>query len=213
MTAMFAALAFAVLWIVRTLPPLFFVPSMPFLKYEPKDTLIVLCGFILGPLSAAAVSVIVAFLEMITVSDTELIGMIMNAVSSCIFACSAALLYRKLRTASGAWIGLATGVVSTTAFMLFWNYLIVPIYTGYPRSAVVKLLVPVFLPFNLIKYSLSAALIILIYKPLVMALRQTGLVEKSAYRPSLKSSLPAVIGAISLIAVCVTAVFLLGFYK
>lgn len=41
--------------------------------------------------------------------------------------------------------------------MLFWNYLIAPLYMGYSREAVAGLLLPAFLPFNLIKGCLNAA--------------------------------------------------------
>lgn len=43
----------------------------------------------------------------------------------------------------------------TTIVMLFWNYLITPFCMGYPREAVVGLLLPVFLLFNLIKLRLN----------------------------------------------------------
>jgi hypothetical protein len=65
------------------------------------------------------------------------------------------------------------------AVMLAWNYLLTPIYMGYPREAVAAMLVPVFLPFNLIKGGINAALVLLIYKPVVMTLRKAGLAPKS----------------------------------
>ena len=79
----------------------------------------------------------------------------------------------------GAVAGLLTGVVLTTAVMLLWNYLITPIYMGYPREAVKALLIPAFLPFNLLKGGINMALTLLIYKPVVTALRSAGLVPAS----------------------------------
>lgn len=64
-----------------------------------------------------------------------------------------------------------------TIIMLLWNYLITPIYMGYPREAVAELLLPAFLPFNLLKGGLNTALTLLIYKPIVQALRKANLVE------------------------------------
>ena len=61
--------------------------------------------------------------------------------------------------------------------MMLWNYLVTPIYMGYPREAVAKLLLPVFLPFNLLKSVLNAAITFLLYKPVVTALRKSGYVE------------------------------------
>ena len=50
---------------------------------------------------------------------------------------------------------------------------------GYPREAVVEMLLPAFLPFNLLKGGLNTAILFLIYKPVVSALRKAGLVESS----------------------------------
>ena len=51
--------------------------------------------------------------------------------------------------------------------MTLWNYLIAPIYMGYPREAIVELLIPAFIPFNLIKGGMNAAITMLLYKPVV----------------------------------------------
>ena len=64
------------------------------------------------------------------------------------------------------------------AVMLIWNYLVAPIYMGYPREAVAKLLIPAFLPFNLIKGGLNAAFTMLLYKPVVTVLRRFHMVER-----------------------------------
>ena len=63
------------------------------------------------------------------------------------------------------------------ATMLLWNDLIAPLYMGYPREAVEKLLLPAFLPFNLIKGGLNTAMTLLVYKPVITALRRAHLVE------------------------------------
>ena len=61
--------------------------------------------------------------------------------------------------------------------MMLWNYLIAPIYMGYPREAMVELLLSAFLPFNLIKGGLNAAIAMLLYKSVVTALRRSNLIE------------------------------------
>ena len=65
--------------------------------------------------------------------------------------------------------------------MLLWNYLITPLYmTGTSRSDIAGMLMPVFLPFNLLKAGLNSAFILLLYKPVVTALRKAGLVAPSS---------------------------------
>ena len=106
------------------------IPIVLFLKYDPKDVIITLGGLIWGPMSACIVSVIVSFIEMFTVSETGILGCLMNIVSSCSFACTASAIYKKKHTLSGAVIGLGVGSVAMVAVMLLCNYLITPLYMG-----------------------------------------------------------------------------------
>ncbi len=169
--AMFAAFAYVAVLVLR-----FPVVAFPPLKYEPKDVIIVLCGFMMGPIEAIVVSAVVSFIEMITASETGIIGCIMNIVSTVSFVGVASLIYKYKRKPLGAVIGLVTGVLFSTAVMLFWNYMIIPLYSvGTTREAVASILLPVLLPFNLAKNTLNAALTLLIYKPLVRALRRAKL--------------------------------------
>lgn len=80
--AMLCALAYVVMAVGR-------VPVVLFLKYDPKDVVITLGGLIWGPMTACLVSVLVSVLEMFTVSDTGILGCIMNILSTCAFACTA----------------------------------------------------------------------------------------------------------------------------
>ena len=115
----------------------------------------------------------------VTISTTGPIGCIMNLLSSCCFACTAALIYKKQRNLNGAILGLLAGSAAMVATMLLWNYLITPLYmTGTTRSDVAAMLIPVFLPFNALKAGFNSALTLLLYKPLVTALRRTGLVAQ-----------------------------------
>ncbi|MCH5184315.1 MAG: ECF transporter S component [Oscillospiraceae bacterium] len=170
MTAMLCAIAYVAVLVGR-------VPVILFLKYDPKDAIIALGGFIWGPLVSVVASVVVSFVEMLTISDNGLWGFFMNVASTCSFACVASFVYRRKRTLSGALLGLAVGSVSMVIVMLFWNYLITPIYMATPREKVAGMLLPVFLPFNLLKAGLNAGATYYLYKPVVTALRKAGLVD------------------------------------
>ena len=150
-----------------------------FLTLDPKDAVIVIAGFALGPLASVAISIIVPFIEMITTSTTELIGFLMNVLSSLAFSLIPALLYRKNKSFKSAIIGLLTGLFATTALMLLWNYVVTPFYMGIPREAIADMLLPVFLPFNLIKYAINTVLTVVLYKPTVKILRKTLMLAPS----------------------------------
>ena len=172
--AMLAAIAYVVMLLSKMLPQV-----SGFLQMDLKDTVICIGAFLFGPLSAAVISIVVAVVEMFTVSDTGPIGCIMNVLATCAFCCTAAFVYKKFHTRKGAVIGLALGTVCLTVVMLLWNYLITPIYMGMDRAVVAAMLPTVFLPFNLVKGGLNMALILLIYKPVVTALRKARLVPQS----------------------------------
>ncbi len=157
-----------------------FVPKISgFLSYDPKDAIVVIAGFILGPMSSVFISVIVSFIEMITVSTTGPYGFLMNVVSTCAFAVPAAWMYRKYHTHRGAIVGLAIGTVFMVICMVIWNYIVTPFYMGVLREQVAAMLVPVFMPFNLVKGGINAGLTLLIYAPIVSALRKAKLIEPS----------------------------------
>ena len=168
--ALLAAIAYMMVTLIR-------IPVVLFLKYEPKDVIITIGGFLFGPFASFIISLLVSLLEMVTISDTGPIGALMNLLSTCCFSCTAAFIYKRNRTISGAIIALVAGSIFMVAAMLLWNWLITPIYMGYDRAVVAGMLVPVFLPFNLLKAGLNSAFVVFLYKPLVTALRKAGLVE------------------------------------
>ena len=203
--AMFAALAYIVMLVGR-----FPISSVDFLKYDPKDVILVICGFILGPMPALLVTFVVSAIEMLTVSSTGIIGLIMNVLSSAGFACTAAFVYKKRHSLRGAAVGLVLGALVMTALMLLWNYFITPYYMGMPREAVAAMLVPVFLPFNLIKSALNAAIAMLIYKPVSRALRQVGLTEPAGGQaPGKKSVMGAMLIAALVLVSCIFIVLIM----
>ena len=172
-TAMLCAVAYIAMLIGQLIPPVMF------LSYDPKDVIVVIGGFIYGPVTALIVSAIVSLVEMFTVSSTGIYGCIMNIVSTCSFAVPAALVYKKYHTMKGAIAGLGVGILGVAAMMCLWNYIITPIYMGQPREVVAAMIPTLFLPFNLVKGTINAGITLLLYKPIVTALRKANLVEAS----------------------------------
>lgn len=185
--AMFAALSFVAVLLTKWIPPV-----EGFLSYEPKDTLIVIAGFIFGPVSCVILSVLVSLIEFLTISSTGPWGLLMNVLASCAFSVPAAWIYTKKRTQKGAILGLGVAVLSMAACMVAWNYIVTPYYMSMgditdveaKRKIVGGMLASVFLPFNLIKGGINAGLAMLLYKPIVDALRGAGLVAPSQNKKS-----------------------------
>lgn len=155
------------------------IPSVEFLSYDAKDVIIVIGGFIYGAGSAFIMSVITSLLE-IMYRGGNLLDVLMNVISTCTFACVAAWIYKRDHTRKGAFLGLGIGTVCSVLSMLLWNYIVTPIYFGMPREAVVSILVPGILPFNLLKCGLNSGLTLFLYKPIVGIFRRISLVEHSS---------------------------------
>ena len=173
--AMLTAIAYVVMYLSKMLPQV-----SGFLQLDLKDTIICIGGFIYGPLGAPIISTVGGVGGICTYAATGISGCIMNVLATVSFCCTASFVYKKAHTKKGAVIGLALGVAALVIVMLLWNYLITPIYMGMDREeVVVPMLLPVFLPFNLVKGGLNMAVILLLYKPVVTALRKAKLVPES----------------------------------
>lgn len=174
--AMITCLAYVVMLVSKLMPSV-----NDFLDFDFKDVVICIGGFVYGPAAAAAVSLVVAFIEMITISTTGPWGFLMNFLATASFCCTACFIYKKHHTMKGAVIGLILGVIALVCVMLLWNYLVTPIYQKVPREAIVDMLLPVFLPFNAVKGGMNLAATLLLYKPVVTALRRAKLIPESEH--------------------------------
>lgn len=153
------------------------VPAVPFLSFDPKDVVIAVGGFVYGPLAAMIVSLMTSVLELFFRGGT-IIDVIMNVIATCTFACVATYVYKKNHTLKGAVIGLVLGSICCTISMVIWNYIMDPIYFQIPREAVIVML-PYVALFNVLKCGLNSIITMLVYKPIVRALRSGGLVKES----------------------------------
>lgn len=167
MSALFCAIAYVAMFVFRI--------KVGFLTFDSKDAVIALSGLLFGPVSSLSVSFTVALIEMISVSDTGFWGFLMNFLSSAVFSCTAAIIYKRKHDIVGAVIGLFTSVISTTAIMLLLNLFITPIYTGSSTAAIAGMIPKMLFPFNLTKSVLNASLVLLLYKPVSRAVKATGM--------------------------------------
>ena len=163
--AMFCALAYVCTYLK--------IPVM-FLSLEVKDSIIVLCTLIFGPLWGLVIALVVPTLELLTHSGTGLYGWVMNILSSVTFAMVTGMIYKFKKSFKGAIIGLICGVFSVTAVMVAANLVVTPFYMGVALSEVAALIPKVLLPFNLVKAILNGAIVLLLYKPLSRILKKTG---------------------------------------
>ena len=180
MLAMFSALAFITTFLCS------FVPKVAgFLSLEIKDAVITLCALLFGPVSGLVIAVIVPLIESFTISATGWYGLIMNVLSSATFCVVAGVIYKYKRSFYGAVVALVAGVFSVTAVMMVANLFITPLYLtmiGVPSTMgeVAKMIPTILLPFNFLKATLNASLVLLIYKPISKAIKRAKILDNAS---------------------------------
>ena len=195
--SMFAALAYIATFVFRI--------NVMFLTFDVKDAVITISSFIYGPIAALVTSLLVALLELITISGTGVYGFIMNFASSAAFSVTASLIYKHKRDFLGAIISIYTASVVLVAVMMALNVLVTPYYmTGGNVEAVVALIPRLLLPFNTAKALMNSAVVMLLYKPVSQALKRARLVKGSFNMRFNKQSVYLLIIAIITAALAIT---------
>ena len=161
MYALFVALAMAASLIEL---PIF--PAAPWLKYGPSGIVCLVAGFAFGPYAAAIVSIL-GFLPHVFTSPW---GALMGMLVALAISVPASLVYRRKRTRRGAMTGMALGMVIALVVALISNLLVTPLYAHMTVAQVAAMIVPILLPFNLLKFAIHAVVTFLIYKPITTLL-------------------------------------------
>ncbi len=141
---------------------------VPYLEYEPMDIPILIAGFIYGPYAGLAVTIVSSLIQGFTVANagSGWVGVLMHFIASGTLVTVASVIYRRKHTMKGAIIGLVAGTLSMAAIMVPANLIIQPALWGNPVEAVVPLILPVLIPFNLVKAGINSVVTFIVYKPL-----------------------------------------------
>ena len=142
-------------------------PAAPFLEYDPADIPILLAAFAFGPIAGITSTIIASIIQGITVSShSGIYGIIMHILSTGSYVLVAGLIYRAKRDRFGGCFGLLVGVVVSAIVMAIANLIITPLFMGVPVEAVKQMLIPVVIPFNLLKSGINGVIVFAIYKPI-----------------------------------------------
>lgn len=163
-TALFCAVA-AICTLFIEFPIL---PGVTFLKYDPSAIAALIAGFAFGPATGAVVSVLPYLVHLAT--ESGIYGTLMAIIATLSLVLPASLIYQRNTTMRGAITGLVVGGVICLACCILANIVVTPIYMGAPREAVVAMIVPTLLPFNVLKIALNCVITALVYKPISKAL-------------------------------------------
>jgi riboflavin transporter FmnP len=90
----------------------------------------------------------------------------MHVIAIGVFVLVSSAIYHRFKTRKWGLISLIIGGICMTAAMLPANIIITPIFMGVPVEAVYGMIVPILLPFNLLKMAINTVAVFLLYKRL-----------------------------------------------
>ena len=136
-------------------------PAAPYLKYDPSGIVVLVAGFAFGPATGAVVGTLMWLPHFFG----NPFGSIMGIVANLAMVIPSALIYRANPTRKGSLIGMGVGLVCFVVACILMNLVITPLYApGTSVSDVAALIVPVLLPFNLIKGAINCVVTQAVYK-------------------------------------------------
>ena len=206
----FKIAAMALFIAIAYISSLLFPMKVQFLTLDIKDAFITIGALYFGPLAGIIISAAVSFLEFLWGSSTGVYGMIMNFLGSAAFSAVASLIYTRRKSLTNAVFALVCACIAMVVVMLAANLVITPLFMasrGMTKQAVEEMIVPLLLPFNVIKSVLNAALVLLLYKPISLALKKARLggTENTAVKLN-KNSI--VVAAVAIALIIASLVFL-----
>lgn len=166
LTAMLSAIA-VILAISFHVP---IIPAAAYLEYDMADIPILFITLSLGIPYGLISTIVVSVLQGIAASASGIIGIIMHIFATSILVIVSGLIYKRFNSIIGLIVALVVGVIAWVVGMVIFNIIFTPIFLGTPRQAVIEMLVPITIPFNLIKAganSVAGAILYLSLSPIL----------------------------------------------
>ena len=139
-------------------------PAAPWLKYDPSGVVAAFATFAYGPAAGVIVGIVTAALHGLIAGDPW--GGLMMAIVVICWVVPAGLIYKRKPTRVGALVALIIGAVIMLAGAIVANLIITPFYSGMAVAEVAALIVPVLLPFNILKSVINIVLTYILYLPM-----------------------------------------------
>lgn len=173
--AMLSAIAVVLMILVRPFP---LIPATPFLIYDMADIPVLIGTMLGGIIPGLLVLLVTALIQAFAMGGDGWVGFVMHFISSGMMVVFVGIFH----TCNPKWwktaLGLITGTLAMTAVMIPMNLILTPLFMGVPRDAVIALLLPAIIPFNLLKGALNCVITLIVYRLL------TPLIGKNILRIS-----------------------------
>ena len=138
------------------------LPAAPWLKYDPSFVPAMVTGCAYGAGPGVAVGLVSVILHIFMTGNFW--GGVMNVLAVCAYVIPTALIYKKMHTWKGAVLGLVAGSICAIVISILANLVVTPIYAGIPVEGVIAMILPILIPFNVMKVVLNSVLTLAVYK-------------------------------------------------
>lgn len=135
-------------------------PPAPWLKYDPSGVVCLVAGLAFGAGTGALVCVL-SWLPHLLMNPW---GGLMGILCAIALTVPAALVYQRNQTRKSAVVGMVVAGVITLVVAIVANLIVTPLYTAVSVADVAAMIVPILLPFNLIKVVLNCVITFFVYK-------------------------------------------------
>ncbi|WP_321970890.1 ECF transporter S component [Paratractidigestivibacter sp.] len=157
-TALFCALSLIASFIEI---PIF--PPAAWLKYDPSCVIALVAGLAFGPVTGTIVVVLSWLLHLIFAFNPWGVLMAVAANVALVVPCS--VIARKVEGPRGLALGMGVGAMVTLAVCVVMNIIVTPLYTAVTTEAVIGMIVPILLPFNVLKVAINCVVTALVQGP------------------------------------------------
>ena len=127
-------------------------PAAPFLKYDPSGIFCLLAALMFGPATGA----VVVSLPWVFRIFTNPAGAVMSLFMGLCGCLVCGFVYKKKPNQAGLIIALISAIIASTLASIIANLIVTPLYTGVSIDVVAGMLLPIILPFNLLKFSINS---------------------------------------------------------
>ncbi len=143
-------------------------PPAPWLMFDPSGIVALVAGFAFGPGTGVLVAVLTWLVHLLFSFNPY--GVLMAILALVTLIAPASAIYRRNLTMSGAITGMIVGGICSLVVCILANLVITPLYTAVSVADVAAMIVPILIPFNLIKIGIECVVTGLVYKPISKAI-------------------------------------------
>ena len=136
-------------------------PAAPWLMYDPSGIVCLIAALAFGP-KVGATAAILSWLPRLFVDP---FGAPMGILSTCAFIIPAALVYRKTSSRAASLGGMLAGAALSVVVSCAMNLVVTPFYTPVSVVQVAAMIIPILLPFNLLKMVINVVAGQVLLKP------------------------------------------------